>query len=59
MLAANIGRHVDGYSLVHVILDVAVPQLVPDDEGQGIGGKTGSLRLWHVGALLSEGFAQA
>ena len=59
LLAANIGRHVDGYTLVRMILDVAVPQLVSDDEGQGIGGKSGSLRLWHVRALLLEGFARA
>ena len=59
LLAANIGRHVDGYALVDMILDVAVPQLVSDDEGQRIGGKCGSLRLWHVGALLLEGFPRA
>src|SRR6185312_4085002 len=50
--AADIGRNVDGHTLVHVILDVAVPQLVPDDEGQGFGGESGSLRLWYDGALL-------
>jgi hypothetical protein len=59
LLAANIGRHFDGYTLVRMILDVAVPQLVSDDEGQGIGGKSDSLRVWHVGALLLEGSARA
>src|SRR5215813_5238572 len=43
LLAAHFGRHVDGYTLVHMILDVAIPQLVSDDEGHAIGGKSGSL----------------
>src|SRR5262245_13611352 len=50
-LAANFGRHVDGYTLVHMILDIAIPQLVSDDEGHAIGGKSGSLRLWHARTL--------
>jgi hypothetical protein len=33
--------------------------LVSDDEGQGIGGKSGSLRLWHAGALLLGEFVRA
>ncbi len=57
LLAVDIGRHVDGYTLVDMILDIAIPQLVSDDEGQRIGGKSGSLRLWHVGTLLLDGFA--
>ena len=59
LLAANIGRHVDGYTLVRMILDVAVPQLVSDDEGQRIGGKSGSLRVRHLGVLLLEESAEA
>ena len=42
LLARDIGRHVDGYALVDMILDVAIPQLVPDDEVQGFGGEYGS-----------------
>src|SRR5690348_11133498 len=34
-LAANIGRHVDGDTLVGMILDVGIPQLMSYDEGQG------------------------
>ena len=58
-LPDDIGRHVDGYTLIHMILDVAIPQLVSDDEGQGIGGKSDSLRLRHFGALLLEGFVRS
>ena len=54
LLAADIGRYVDGHTLVHVILDVAVPQLVSDDEGQGFGGESCPWRLRHVWALLLE-----
>jgi hypothetical protein len=32
-----------------MILDIGIPQLVLNDEGHGIGGKSGSLRLRHVG----------
>jgi hypothetical protein len=37
--AADIGCYVDGHTLIDVVLDVAVPQLVPDGEGQGLGGE--------------------
>ena len=47
LFAADISRHFDGYPLIRMILDIAVPQLVPDDEGQGLGGETGSLGLRH------------
>ena len=51
--AVDIRRDVDGDTLVRVILDVAVPQLVPDDEGQRRGGKSGALGcLCHVWTLL-------
>ena len=50
--AADIGRHVDGHTLVHVILDVAVPQLVSDDEPQGFRRERYPLRVWHVLTLL-------
>ena len=43
LLAVNIGGHVDGDTLVGMILDVGIPQLVSDDEGQRFGGKSGSL----------------
>ena len=56
LLAVHIGGHVDGDTLIRVILDVGIPQLVPDDEGQRLGGKSGSLRLRHVATLLLEGF---
>ena len=59
VLAVNVGRNVDRYTLVDVILDVAIPQLVSDDEGQRLGGKSGSLRLWHAWTLLLEGLAGA
>src|SRR6266566_889196 len=58
LLAVDIGRHLDGDTLVRMILDIGIPQLVPDDEGQRIGGKSGSLRLWHVGRSC-WGFARA
>jgi hypothetical protein len=32
---------------------------VADDKGQRLGGKSGSLRLWHVWALLFEGLVGA
>ena len=48
LLAVDVGRHLDRDSLVRVILDIGIPQLMPNDKGQRIGGKSGSLRLWHV-----------
>ena len=41
--AVNVGRDVDGDTLVRMILDVGVPKLVSDDEGQGLRGKSDSL----------------
>jgi hypothetical protein len=41
-----------------MILDVGIPQLVSDDESQGIGGKFGSRGLWHIGTLLLERLLQ-
>ena len=42
-----------------VILDVGVPQLVADNEGQRLGDNSSSLRLWHGLALLFEGLEQS
>src|SRR5229473_631732 len=56
--AVDIGRHLDGYTLVRMILDIGIPQLVLNDEGQGIGDKSGTLRLRHVGRSC-WGFARA
>jgi hypothetical protein len=49
----DIGSHDDGDTLVGVILNVAVPEFVFDDERQGIGGKSVPLRgLRHVWTFL-------
>src|SRR5207248_6566050 len=58
LLVIDILCHINGYTLVRVILDIGVPKLVPDDEGQRFGGETGSLRLWHVGQLRLEGLCK-
>ena len=56
MPAINIGGHVDRYALIGMVLNVAIPELVPDDEAERIGGKLGSLRLWHDRTLLLDVF---
>jgi hypothetical protein len=35
-----------------MIFDIGIPQLLPNDESQGVGGESGTLRLGHLRALL-------
>ena len=57
LFAVNVGGHLDRHALIGVILDIGIPKLVPDDEGQWFSGKSGSLRLRHLGFLLFEVFS--
>jgi hypothetical protein len=58
LLAVDIRHHIDRYALIRWVLDIGVPQLVPNDEGQRIRGKSGSLRLRHACAPIGQ-FVQA
>src|SRR6185503_14966810 len=53
LLAGNVCHHKNRDALIRMILDVAVPQLVADGEGQPTGAEPPLLHLFHCQTLLS------